>query len=79
MVFRMIIQRIKSLIVQQFGKGITVIKGERGYLPHAFHEKTDCDIIITVVTFKAAEKSKYYHPDGTFKYEETQGKYEDIW
>ena len=36
-------------------------------------------IIITVVTFKAAERRKYYHPDGTFKYEETQGKYEDIW
>ncbi|OOG78474.1 YitT family protein [Flavobacterium sp. A45] len=43
-------EAIKSLIVQQFGKGITVIKGERGFLPHAFHEKTDCDIIITVVT-----------------------------
>jgi len=41
---------IKSLIVEQFGKGITVIKGERGYLPGAFQEKTDCDIIITVVT-----------------------------
>ena len=36
-------------------------------------------IIITVATFKAAEKSKYYHPNGTFKYEETAGKYEDIW
>jgi uncharacterized membrane-anchored protein YitT (DUF2179 family) len=41
---------IKSLIVQKFGKGITVIKGERGYLPATFHLKTDCDIIITVVT-----------------------------
>ena len=41
---------IKSLIVQQFGKGITVIKGERGYLPNTFNEKIDCDIIITVVT-----------------------------
>jgi uncharacterized membrane-anchored protein YitT (DUF2179 family) len=43
-------EAIKSLIVQQFGKGITVIKGERGYLPNTFHLKTDCDIIITVVT-----------------------------
>jgi len=43
-------EEIKSLIVQQFGKGITVIKGERGFLPTAFHVKTDCDIIITVVT-----------------------------
>jgi uncharacterized membrane-anchored protein YitT (DUF2179 family) len=43
-------EEIKSLIVQKFGKGITVIKGERGYLPNTFHLKTDCDIIITVVT-----------------------------
>lgn len=41
---------IKSLIVKKFGKGITVIKGERGYLPDTFDLKTDCDIIITVVT-----------------------------
>ena len=43
-------EAIKSLIVEQFGKGITIIKGERGYLPNTFHLKTDCDIIITVVT-----------------------------
>ncbi len=41
---------IKSLIVQKFGKGITVIKGERGYLPDNFEVKLDCDIIVTVVT-----------------------------
>jgi uncharacterized membrane-anchored protein YitT (DUF2179 family) len=41
---------IKSLIVKKFGKGITIIKGERGYLPDTFDLKTDCDIIITVVT-----------------------------
>lgn len=41
---------IKSLIVKKFGKGITVIKGERGYLPNNFDVKLDCDIIVTVVT-----------------------------
>lgn len=41
---------IKALIVKKFGKGITVIKGERGYLPETFYMKTDCDIIVTVVT-----------------------------
>jgi uncharacterized membrane-anchored protein YitT (DUF2179 family) len=41
---------IKSLIVQKFGKGITIIKGERGYLPDKFDVKLDCDIIVTVVT-----------------------------
>lgn len=43
-------EEIKSLIVTKFGKGITVIKGERGYLPDSFNVKTDCDIIVTVVT-----------------------------
>lgn len=41
---------IKSLIVKEFGKGITVFKGERGYLPENFEKKSDCDIIMTVVT-----------------------------
>jgi len=41
---------IKVLIVKKFKKGITVIKGERGYLPESFDVKTDCDIIVTVVT-----------------------------
>lgn len=41
---------IKSLIVNKFGKGITVIKGERGYLPESFNVKKDCDIVVTVVT-----------------------------
>ncbi|MFY0645090.1 MAG: YitT family protein [Bacteroidia bacterium] len=41
---------IKSLIVNDFNKGITVQKGERGYLPGSFDVKTDCDIIITIVT-----------------------------
>ncbi|EIA07888.1 YitT family protein [Flavobacterium frigoris] len=43
-------EEIKALIVKKFGKGITIIKGERGYLPDNFDQKADCDIIITVVT-----------------------------
>ena len=35
--------------------------------------------VVTVAVFKNEEKRKYYHHDGTFKYEETAGKYEDIW
>ncbi len=41
---------IKSLIVNDFGKAITVYKGERGYLPGSFEIKHDTDIIVTVVT-----------------------------
>ncbi len=42
--------QIKSLIVNDFGKAITVYKGERGHLPGSFDIKYDCDIIMTVVT-----------------------------
>ncbi|HNB82263.1 MAG TPA: YitT family protein [Chitinophagaceae bacterium] len=41
---------IKSLLVNRFGKGITVYKGERGYLPGTFEVKTDCDVVVTIVT-----------------------------
>ncbi len=41
---------IKSLIVNDFKKGISVYKGERGYLPDAYEIKNDCDIILTIVT-----------------------------
>lgn len=43
-------EEIKFLIANQFRKGITVIKGERGFLPDSFDQKQDCDIIVTVVT-----------------------------
>jgi len=43
-------EHIKSLLVNYFGKGITVYKGERGYLPGKFDVHTDCDVIVTIVT-----------------------------
>lgn len=43
-------EQIKNLIVKDFGKAITVYKGERGYLPSNFELKHDVDIIMTVVT-----------------------------
>jgi uncharacterized membrane-anchored protein YitT (DUF2179 family) len=41
---------IKDYLVNELSKGITVYKGERGYLPGSFDIKTDADIIVTVVT-----------------------------
>ncbi len=41
---------VKSLIVNDFGKAISVFKGERGYLPGTFNIRHDCDIVMTVVT-----------------------------
>tara|TARA_R110002020_G_scaffold266952_4_gene482013 strand:- start:1421 stop:2314 length:894 start_codon:yes stop_codon:yes gene_type:complete len=43
-------KEVKNLIVNQFGKAISVYKGERGYLPETFHITHPCDIIMTVVT-----------------------------
>ncbi len=41
---------VKSILVNDFGKAITVYKGERGYLPGSFNIKADCDIVMTIVT-----------------------------
>lgn len=43
-------EEIKTLIVQDFSKGITVYKGERGFLPGEHYTSVECDIIITIVT-----------------------------
>lgn len=43
-------EEIKNFLVNELGKGITVYKGERGYLPGSFDIKTDCQIIVTIVT-----------------------------
>ena len=41
---------IKYQLVNTLGKGITVYKGERGFLPGQFGISTECDIIFTVIT-----------------------------
>jgi len=43
-------EQVKSLMVNDFGKAITVYKGERGYLPSSFDVKCDCDIVMTIVS-----------------------------
>ena len=43
-------EAIKTFLVNELGKGITVYKGVRGYLPNSFDIKTDCEIIVTIVT-----------------------------
>ena len=51
-------EMVKSLIVNDFNKPITVYKGERGNLPGSFGVKEDCDIIVTVVTRLEMHKIK---------------------
>jgi uncharacterized membrane-anchored protein YitT (DUF2179 family) len=43
-------EKVKDMLVNELGKGITVYKGERGYLPGSFDIKTDCEIIVAIVT-----------------------------
>ena len=43
-------EEIKNQLVNRLGRGITVYKGERGFLPGKFDVSSDCDIIYTVIT-----------------------------
>ncbi|RYY61911.1 MAG: YitT family protein [Chitinophagaceae bacterium] len=43
-------EEVKSLLVNDLGKGITVYKGKRGYLPGSYDIKLDTEIIVTIVT-----------------------------
>ena len=43
-------EEIKHELVNKLGKGITIYKGERGYLPDSFEQRIDCDIIFTVIS-----------------------------
>ena len=49
---------MKERLVNQLGRGITVYKGERGFLPGNFHQSSNCDIIFTVVTRLEMRKLK---------------------
>ncbi len=51
-------EEIKYQIVNSLGRGITVYKGERGFLPGKFEVSADCDIIFTVVTRLEMRKLK---------------------
>ena len=51
-------EEIKYQLVNKLGRGITVYKGERGFLPGKYDVSTDCDIIYTVVTRLEMRKLK---------------------
>lgn len=51
-------EAIKDRLVNELGRGITVYKGERGYLPGSFDIHSDVDIIFTVVTRLEMRKLK---------------------
>lgn len=49
---------VKDRLVNEMGRGITIYKGERGYLPGKFETHEDVDIIFTVVTRLELRKLK---------------------
>lgn len=51
-------EEIKHQLVNHLGRGITVYKGQRGFLPGKFNVSSDCDIIFTVVTRLEMRKLK---------------------
>jgi uncharacterized membrane-anchored protein YitT (DUF2179 family)/predicted metal-dependent HD superfamily phosphohydrolase len=51
-------EMVKHRLVNELGRGITIYKGERGFLPGKFHIHTDADIIFTVITRLELRKLK---------------------
>ncbi len=49
---------IKYQLVNKLGRGITIYKGERGFLPGKFEVSAECDIIFTVITRLELRKLK---------------------
>ena len=43
-------EEMKEKLVMKLGRGITIYKGERGFLKDSFDVSQDCDIIFTVIT-----------------------------
>lgn len=51
-------ETIKFQLVNELGRGITIYKGERGFLPGSFEVSKECDIIFTVITRLELRKLK---------------------
>jgi uncharacterized membrane-anchored protein YitT (DUF2179 family) len=43
-------EEVKEALVMKLGRGITVYKGERGFMKDSFDVHQDCDIVYTIVT-----------------------------
>jgi uncharacterized membrane-anchored protein YitT (DUF2179 family)/predicted metal-dependent HD superfamily phosphohydrolase len=51
-------EMVKQRLVNELGRGITIYKGERGFLPGKFNVHSDVDIIFTVITRLELRKLK---------------------
>lgn len=52
-------EEVKRYLVMEMGKGITVYKGERGFMKDSFEMSSECDIIYTVVTRLEVRRLKH--------------------
>lgn len=43
-------EAIKDALVMKMNKGITIYKGERGFMKSTYHISAECDIVFTVIT-----------------------------
>jgi uncharacterized membrane-anchored protein YitT (DUF2179 family) len=43
-------EAIKEKLAREMGRGITIYKGERGFMKESYDVKHDCDIVFTVIT-----------------------------
>jgi len=51
-------EALKYQLVNKLGRGITVYKGERGFLPGKYEISADCDIIFTIISRLEMRKLK---------------------
>ncbi len=51
-------EEVKEKLVLELGRGITVYKGERGFMKESFEVSQDCDIVFTVITRLEVRKLK---------------------
>lgn len=51
-------EEVKEALVLRLGRGITVYKGERGFMKDSFDVSHDCDIVFTVITRLEVRKLK---------------------
>lgn len=51
-------EAVKEALALKMGRGITIYKGERGFMKESFHVSRDCDIVFTVITRLEVRKLK---------------------
>ncbi|MBZ0098127.1 MAG: YitT family protein, partial [Taibaiella sp.] len=51
-------EEVKEALVLKMGRGITIYKGERGFMKDSYEVSHECDIVFTVITRLEVRKLK---------------------